>query len=82
MCLAVPGEVVQIEMREGLRFARVRFGGVAKLICLEHVPEAGVGDFVLVHVGFALAVIDRADAERQLALLDSLGLDEPIEGVP
>ncbi len=73
MCLGIPGEVIELHDRQGLRFAKVRFGGIAREICLEYVPEASVGDFVLVHVGFALSRIDAEEAERTLRLLEELG---------
>jgi hydrogenase expression/formation protein HypC len=59
--------------RHGLRFGRVRFGGITREVCLEYVPEAVTGDFVLVHVGFAIARIDREEAERTWAALEELG---------
>ena len=73
MCLAVPGRLLSTFEEHGLRMGRVDFGGVKKNVCLEHVPEATPGDFVLVHVGFALARIDEAEAERTFALLRELG---------
>jgi hydrogenase expression/formation protein HypC len=76
MCLAIPGKVIEVLEDHGLRMARADFGGTIRKICLEHVAEAGVGDYVLVHVGFALSVIDAAEAERTyrlLAELDQLG---------
>ena len=73
MCLAVPGEVMTVVERYGLRFGRVRFGGVTRDVCLEYVPEAAAGEFVLVHVGFAIARIDRDEAERTWAALEALG---------
>jgi len=64
MCLAVPGRVLECLERDGLRFARVDFGGVRKEVCLETSPEAVPGDWVLVHVGFALRVLDEAAARE------------------
>lgn len=69
MCLAVPGRVLECMERDGLRFARVDFGGVRKEICLETSPEAVPGDWVLVHVGFALRVLDEAAAREVCAAL-------------
>jgi hydrogenase expression/formation protein HypC len=69
MCLAVPGRVLERLERDGLRFARVDFGGVRKEICLETSPEAQPGDWVLVHVGFALRVLDEAAAREVLLAL-------------
>jgi hydrogenase expression/formation protein HypC len=73
MCLAVPGKVVGVMEEHGLKTARVDFGGITRNACLEHVPEAQVGDYVLVHVGFALQRIDEAEAKRMLAVLEELG---------
>jgi hydrogenase expression/formation protein HypC len=72
MCLAVPGEIVDVHERHGMRFARVEFGGVAREVCLEYQPESRVGDFVLVHVGFAIATVDREEAARQWEILREL----------
>jgi hydrogenase expression/formation protein HypC len=69
MCLAVPGRVLETHVRDGLRFARVDFGGVRKEICLETAPEARADDWVLVHVGFALRVLDEAAAREVCAAL-------------
>ncbi|NVB83435.1 MAG: HypC/HybG/HupF family hydrogenase formation chaperone [Kofleriaceae bacterium] len=72
MCLAIPGEIVSIHERDGLRFARVLFGGVTREVCLEYQPTSAVGDFVLVHVGFAISIVDRDEAARTLELLREL----------
>ena len=81
MCLAIPGEITALTERDGLPFARVRFGGVEREVCLTCQPDARPGDFVLVHVGMAIARIDREEAERSFALLAELGqlseLDPP-----
>jgi hydrogenase expression/formation protein HypC len=77
MCLGIPGEIVALSQQNDLRFATVRFGGITREVCLECQPDATVGEWVLVHVGFAIARLDRADAERTLELLRALGpLDE------
>ncbi len=77
MCLAVPGEVVELVEKSGLRFARVQFGGIAREVCMEYEPDAVPGDFVLVHVGFAIAKIDAEEAARSWELLRQIGgLDE------
>ena len=73
MCLAVPGKVVAIEGDSDLRMARVDFGGVTREACLAYVPEAQVGDYVLVHVGFAIATVDEQAAQESLALLAEAG---------
>ena len=74
MCLAVPGMILDTEERGGSRTARVQFGGLIKQAYLDFVPEATVGDYVLVHVGFALSKIDPEEAQRTLRSLESLGL--------
>jgi hydrogenase expression/formation protein HypC len=74
MCLAIPGEVLDVSGDDPLaRHGRVRFGGVVRDVNLAYVPEAGVGDFVLVHVGIAIARIDPERAARTLEYLDELG---------
>ena len=74
MCLAIPGRVAEIEESEGVRTGRVLFGGIARQVCLDFVPEALEGDYVMVHVGFAISVVNKDEAERTYALLESLGL--------
>jgi hydrogenase expression/formation protein HypC len=69
MCLAVPAEIVGITERSSPRMGTVDFGGVRSSVCLEWVPEAKPGDFVIVHVGFAISVLDREEAEKTLSLL-------------
>jgi hydrogenase expression/formation protein HypC len=73
MCLAVPGLVVEVDRTGDLLVGKVRFGSVSREVCLEHVPEVEAGDYVLVHVGFALSRIDAAEAERVFAFLAELG---------
>jgi hydrogenase expression/formation protein HypC len=81
MCLGIPGEVVEIREEHALRFAKVRFGGITRDVCLECQPDAKVGDFVLVHVGFAIARIDAAEAARAWQVLTEIGqTDEVTEG--
>lgn len=74
MCLAIPGKILSSEMSNGMRVGRVQFGGVTREACLDFVPEANVGDYVLVHVGFALSCVDREEAERTYKVLETLGL--------
>ncbi|MEZ0095819.1 HypC/HybG/HupF family hydrogenase formation chaperone [Streptacidiphilus sp. EB129] len=73
MCLAVPGRVMQIEERDGTRMAQVDFGGVIKDVCLEYVPDLKVGEYAVVHVGFALQRLDEESARRTLELFAELG---------
>ena len=70
MCLAVPGQVLSIEGEDELtRRGRVAFGGIVKEVNLAYVPEAAIGDYVLVHAGFAITIIDAAEAQRTLRYL-------------
>ncbi|WP_042422850.1 HypC/HybG/HupF family hydrogenase formation chaperone [Streptacidiphilus anmyonensis] len=76
MCLAVPGKVMSIEEKEGTRMAVVDFGGVVKDVCLEYLPDLQVGEYTIVHVGFALQRLDEESARQTLALFEGLGLLE------
>jgi len=79
MCLGIPGRVVDLFADGELPMAKVDFGGLAKSVCMAHVTDARVGDYVLVHVGFALARIDEEGAKRTFELLDELKLLGEIE---
>jgi hydrogenase expression/formation protein HypC len=73
MCLAIPGKVLEIETNdEGVRMARASFGGVVKQVCLEYTPDVAAGDYVLVHVGFALSKVDEEEAARTYLLLEEM----------
>lgn len=72
MCLGIPGEVKSV-VDGDLRMGKVAFGGVVKEVCLEYVPEADVGDFVIVHAGFAISRIDREGALRVFSYLEEVG---------
>ncbi|MFN8173301.1 MAG: HypC/HybG/HupF family hydrogenase formation chaperone [Candidatus Nanopelagicales bacterium] len=74
MCLGVPGRVVEIWEADGTRMATVDFGGVRKEVCLAYVPDVVVGDYTIVHVGFALTRLDEASALETLELFKSVGL--------
>ncbi len=78
MCLAVPGKIVSVSGGDDplTRTAKVSFGGVLKEVSLAYVPEARVGDYVIVHVGFALNRLDEAEALKVLDDLKSIGIDE------
>jgi hydrogenase expression/formation protein HypC len=79
MCLAIPGRVEQIITDGDVRMGRVNFGGVVKNVCLDYVPEVGVGDYTIVHVGFALSKIDEQSALETLELFRKMGaLDEEL----
>jgi hydrogenase expression/formation protein HypC len=79
MCLGVPGEILEVREQHGLRFADVRFGGVTREVCLDLQPDAQPGDFVLVHVGFAIARIDREEAARTWEVLEALGQTDEVK---
>ena len=76
MCLAVPGLVESIRDEHGTRMGRVNFGGVVKDVCLAYLPDIAVGDYTLVHVGFAISKIDEASALATLQTFEDLGLLE------
>jgi len=76
MCLAIPGRVAQIDVNDGVRTGRIQFGGITRQACLDFVPEAKEGDYVMVHVGFAISVVDKDEAERTYALLEGMGVLE------
>jgi hydrogenase expression/formation protein HypC len=83
MCLAIPGKIVQVNEDEGyLRSGKVDFGGVLRDVNLSCVPEAGIGDHVVVHVGLALSKIDEAEAQEVFRYLERMGeLEELTEEV-
>lgn len=80
MCLAIPGRVEEINANGDVRMGRVNFGGVVKNVCLDYVPEVVVGDYTIVHVGFALTKIDEQSALETLELFRQMGsLAEELE---
>lgn len=83
MCLAVPGRIVDIQDAGGTRMARLDFGGIYKQVCLAYLPDAVVGDYAIVHVGFAISRIDEASAQETLRHFRELGiLEEELGEVP
>jgi len=72
MCLAVPGKIDEIFQKNGLKMAQVDFGGVRREVCLDYVPEAMVGDYCIIHVGFALSLLSETEAKETLALLQEI----------
>ena len=76
MCLAVPGKIIEIYEQTGLLMGKVDFGGVIREVCLTYVPEAKIGDYTVIHVGFALNLIDEKEALETLALLDEISNQE------
>lgn len=77
MCLGIPGKILKKYERGGLCYGQVDFGGISKEICLAYVPDAQPGEYVIVHVGFAISRLDEAEAMEQLALIREIdGLEE------
>jgi len=76
MCLAIPGKLLDTSDQNGARYGRVNFGGIVREVCLDFVPAAKVGDYVLVHVGFAISRVDEDEAQRTFQLLQEMGLLE------
>ncbi len=81
MCLAVPGKVTEIYQKDDVRMGVVDFDGITKEICLEYVPEIEIGDYTIVHVGFALQRLDEKSAKEKLEMFRALGILEEELGV-
>jgi hydrogenase expression/formation protein HypC len=79
MCLAVPGKITEIYEANGLLMGKIDFGGVTREACLAYVPDAKVGDYTIIHVGFALNLIDEKEAMETLALIKEINDLEPDE---
>jgi hydrogenase expression/formation protein HypC len=73
MCLAIPGRVLQAEEKQGLRTGKVQFGAIVRAVRLDLVPEAEVGDYVMVHVGFAISRVNEDEARRTYEILREMG---------
>ena len=82
MCLAVPGKIIETETIGDSRVGKVQFGGITRQAFLDFVPEANVGDYVMVHVGFAISKVDEEEAARTYEYLEQMGLlaEEGLEG--
>ena len=76
MCLAIPGRVESLFEENGMHMGKVNFGGVVKVVCLEYLPDVQIGDYTLVHVGFAISRIDEAVAMQTLQTFEELRLME------
>jgi hydrogenase expression/formation protein HypC len=74
MCLAIPGKLMNRSEIAGVSFGQVEFGGIKREVCLDFVPEASIGDYVLVHVGFAISRLDEQEAHRTYEILEQMGL--------
>ena len=72
MCLAIPGQVIEIQEIEGIKMGKTNFGGIVKRVCLEYTPEVQPGDYVLVHVGFALSKVNEEEAVKTYKLLEEM----------
>ena len=81
MCLGIPGEIISIEEDDQqLRKAKVRFGGITRDAYLDLVPDAAVGDYVIVHVGFAISKVDAEEAQQVFDLLEEMDKDNALSG--
>ena len=69
MCLGIPGKIIEIYERNSLQMAKIDFGGISKEACLAYTPEAKVGQYALIHVGFAISIMNEEEAQETLALL-------------
>jgi hydrogenase expression/formation protein HypC len=79
MCLGVPGKIASVYVADGLRMGTIDFGGVTREACLAYVPEAEIGDYVLIHVGFAISLLSAAEAQATLETLrDIASIDEEL----
>lgn len=76
MCLALPGKILSVHEANGTRMGLVDFAGVSKEVCLAYLPDIGVGDYTIVHVGFALSKVDEAAAQETLRVFSEMGLLE------
>jgi hydrogenase expression/formation protein HypC len=72
MCLAVPGKIIEIFERDGLHMAKVDYGGIFRETCLDYVPEAKVGDYCVIHVGFAISLMNEKEALETLDMLKQI----------
>jgi hydrogenase expression/formation protein HypC len=82
VCLAIPGKLMAKSEEDGMLCGRVEFGGIVRPACLDFLPEAEVGEYVLVHVGFAISRIDEEEAKATLAYLEQLGMLQAELGAP
>jgi hydrogenase expression/formation protein HypC len=82
MCLGIPGKVIEMYRENDLLMGKIDFSGIRKGVCLEHVPQAQPGDYVLVHVGFALSILDAEEAGRVFDFLKEMNQLEELEVPP
>lgn len=81
MCLGVPGKIIDIYPQDGLRMGKIDFGGVQREACLEALPEAKIGDYTIVHAGFALNLLSEEEANETLSTLRELAEFDPDAGL-
>jgi len=72
MCLGVPGKVIELYETNGMKMAKIDFGGVVKEACMEYLPEVKVGDYTIIHVGFGLSILDEQEAMETMELLKQI----------
>lgn len=82
MCLGVPGRVIEVYESDGIRMGKIDFGGIIKEACLAYVPEIEMGDYAIIHVGFAITRLDEQSAQETLELFHQIGLVEEELGEP
>jgi len=80
MCLAVPGKIIEIYEKQELKMAKMDFSGVTREACIEHVPEAKVGDYAIIHVGFAISLLSEEEAQESIDLLREIIEAGELEG--
>ena len=80
MCLAIPGKITEIDNSRSLKMGKVDFGGIVKEVCLEFLPDAAPGQYVIVHVGFAISILDEEEALSTIKLLNEIDSGAPGEG--
>jgi hydrogenase expression/formation protein HypC len=80
MCLAVPGKIIEIYEKQELKMAKVDFSGVTREACIEHVPEAKIGDYAIIHVGFAISLLSEEEAQESIDLIREIIEAGDLEG--
>lgn len=81
MCLGIPGKILEVQDKNGLPMGKIEFGGIIKEACLAYTPEAQVGDYVIVHVGFAISRVDEAEAQEIFSYLEQINAVEEETGL-
>jgi hydrogenase expression/formation protein HypC len=81
MCLAVPGKIIEIYEKQELKMAKVDFSGVTREACIEHVPEAKIGDYAIIHVGFAISLLSEEEAQESIDLIREIIEAGDLEGI-